>query len=120
MQKEPSKREESDSPIADHIEELASRFREAEHLDPEARAEAADLLGDLAVALNQPESSTQTQHLAQHTARLAQAVKDQHELGLIVAARERLEEALARAEAEAPVATDIVLQLIDVLASLGI
>ena len=120
MQEQPSKREESDPPVADHIEDLASRLREAEHLDPEVRAEAANLLGDLAVALNHPESSAQTQHLAQRTAQLAQAVKDQHDPGLIVAARERLEEAIARAEAEAPVATDIVLQLIDVLASLGI
>ena len=55
MQEQPSKREESDPPVADHIEELARRLREAEHLDPEARAEAADLLGNLAVALNQPD-----------------------------------------------------------------
>lgn len=120
MQEETSKREESDPPVADHIEELANRLREAEHLDPEVRAEAASLLGDLAVRLNQPESSAQTQHLAQRTAQLVQAVNDQHEPGMIAAARERLEEAVARAEANAPVATDLVLQLIEVLASLGI
>jgi selenophosphate synthetase-related protein len=120
MQEQPSKREESDPPVVDHIEELANRLRQAEHLDPEARAEAADLMGDLAAALDQPETSTQAEHLAQRTAQLVQAVKDQHEPGLIAAARERVEEAVARAESEAPVATDIVLQLIDVLVSLGI
>ncbi len=120
MQEQPSKREESDPPVADHIEELASRLREAEHLDPEARTEAADLMGDLAAALNQPESSAETEHLVRRTAQLVQAVNNQHEPGLIAAARERLEEAVARAESEAPVATDIVLQLIGVLANLGI
>jgi hypothetical protein len=120
MQEQPSKREESDPSVVNYIEELARRLREVEHLDPEARAEAADLLGDLAVALNQPESSAQTEHLAQRTAQLVQAVNDQHEPGLIAATRERLEEAIAKAEAKAPVATDIVLQLIDVLAGMGI
>ena len=119
MQDDLSTREESDPPVVDPIEELANRLREAEHLDPEARAEAANLLGNLAVALNQPESSDQTQHLAQHTAQLVQAVNDQHEPGLIASARERLEETIARAETNAPVATDIVLQLIDVLAESG-
>ena len=47
-------------------------------------------------------------------------MKDRHDPGLIEAARDRLEEAVARAEAKAPVATDIVLQLIDVLAGMGI
>ena len=49
-----------------------------------------------------------------------QAVNEEHDPGLIAAARERLEETVARAETKAPVATDIVLQLIDVLANLGI
>src|SRR5438874_443946 len=99
---------------------MARRFLEPEQLEPEARAEGADLLGDLAGALDRPEPSAHTEHLAQSTAQLVQAVKDQHEPGLIESARERLEEAVARAEATAPVATDIVLRLIDVLAGMGI
>ena len=119
MNEQPSKGEEP-PPVADDIEELARRLHEAEHLVPETRAEVANLLGDLAEALDQPGASTHAEQLAQGTAELVRAVKDQHEPGLIEAARERLEGAIARAEAKAPVATDIVLQLIDVLAGIGI
>jgi len=112
--------EQPDPSAVNDIEELARRLREAEHLEPEARGQAADLLGNLAAELDQTEPSAQKEHLAESAAQLVRAVQDQHEPGLIEAARERLEEAVARAEANAPVATDLVLQLIDVLASLGI
>jgi hypothetical protein len=59
-------------------------------------------------------------HLAQITTRPVQAVKDQHGPGLIEAAWERLEEVVARAETNAPVTSDLVVQLIDLMASLGI
>ncbi|SIO32450.1 hypothetical protein SAMN05444166_3790 [Singulisphaera sp. GP187] len=119
MQDQPSKGEESsDLPVAKDIEELARRLREAEHLEPEVRTEAADLLGDLTAALHPPEP--QTEALAQSTAQLVRAVSDQHEPGLIEAAKERLEQAVIKAETKAPVATDIVLRLIDVLSGIGI
>ena len=120
MSEQPSEGQPDYPQIVSHIEELARRVRAAKHLHPEARAEAADLLGNLAVALNQPEPSSQTRQLAQGAAQLVQAVNEQHDPGLIAAARERLEETVARAETKAPVATDVVLQLIDVLANLGI
>ena len=120
MQEQPSKGGEAEPPVGNEIEELARRLREAEHLEPEARAEVADLLGDLAEELDQPEPSDQTKHLARSTAQLVRAVNEQHEPGLIDAARERVEEAVARAEANSPVTTEIVLRLIDVLSSLGI
>jgi hypothetical protein len=112
--------EQPDPSAVNDIEELARRLREAEHLEPEARQQAADLLGDLAAELDQTEPSAQKEHLAESAAQLVLAVQDQHEPGLIEAARARVEEAVARAEANAPVATDLVLQLIDVLANLGI
>jgi hypothetical protein len=102
------------------IADLARRLREAEHLEPELRERAADLLGGLAAELDQAERSAQKEHLAQTAAQLVRAVKDQHESGLIEAARERVEQAVAAAEVKAPVATDLVLRLIDVLAGLGI
>jgi hypothetical protein len=109
-----------DLPIAGDIEELARRLRAAEHLEPKARAEVAELLRNLAAELDRSEPSADEQHLAESTAQLVRAVEDQHDSSLIEAARERVEEAVARAEAIAPVSTDLVLQLIDVLASLGI
>jgi hypothetical protein len=118
MQEQPSKGEEPEPSVADDIEKLADHLRDAEHLEPEVRTQAAELLGELADALDQP--SDHIEQLAESTAQLVRAVKDQHQPGLIEAARERLEEAIARAETKAPVATDIVLRLIDVLAGIGI
>jgi hypothetical protein len=120
MEERQSKGEQPDPPVGNDIEVLARRVREAEHLEPEARAQVADLLGDLAAELDQTEPSAHTERLANSAAQLVRAVEDQHEPGLIEAARERVEEAVAAAEAKAPVATDLVLRMIDLLAGLGI
>lgn len=106
--------------IGSDIDDLARRLGGVEHLDPKAKATLAGLLRKLAAELDQAEPSVQKEHLAESAAELVRAVQDQHEPGLIAAARERLEGAVARAEAKAPVATDLVLQLIDTLAHLGI
>ncbi|WP_435005265.1 hypothetical protein P12x_003160 [Tundrisphaera lichenicola] len=120
MPEQPSKFESPGPPAADHIEELASRLRDAEHLDPKARSEVADLLRSLAVELERGEPSEHGDHLAHSTAQLVRAVSDRHEPGLIQAARGRLDDAIARAEAKAPVATDIVARLSDLLSGIGI
>jgi DNA-binding NtrC family response regulator len=120
MPDHPSQGEQPVPPIVGEIADLARRLREAEHLEPELRERAADLLGGLASELDQAERSAHKEHLATTTAQLVRAVKDQHEPGLVEAARERVEQAVAAAEAKAPVTTDLVLRLIDVLAGLGI
>jgi hypothetical protein len=120
MQEQPSKAEGAGTPAVDHIEELARRLRDAEHLDPEARAEVADLLRSLALELDRREPSKHEEHLAHTTMQLVRAVNDQHEPGLIKAARSRLDQAIAKAEAKAPVATDIVARLADLLGGIGI
>ena len=119
----PEQRREGETPdpsVGTDIEELARRLGGVEHLEPEARATLAGLLRKLAAELDQAEPSAQKEQLAASAAQLVRAVRDQHEPGLVEAARERLEQAVARAETNAPVATDLVLQLIDVLAGLGI
>lgn len=120
MPEQPSQGDEPGLPATNTIEELARRVREAEHLDPGTRAQVADLLGNLAEQLDQAEPSAHAEQLAETTSQLVQAVNERHEPGLIEAARERVEAVVARAEANAPVATDLVIQLIDLLASLGI
>lgn len=100
------------------IEELARLLHEAEHLEPEARSKAAGLLRELAEALDHP--SDHAADLTETTGRLVQAIGQRHEPDLIQAARERVEEAVARAEAKAPRATEVALRLIDVLAGIGI
>jgi hypothetical protein len=113
--------DETPSPaIGSDIEELARKLGGVEHLDPSARAKLAGLLRNLAGELDKGEPSAQQEQLAESAAQLVRAVHDQHSPGLIAAARERLDAAVARAEAKAPVTTDLVLQLIDTLAHLGI
>ncbi|MGP0063174.1 MAG: DUF4404 family protein [Isosphaeraceae bacterium] len=120
MPEHPSTGDEPDPSVANTIEDLARRVREAEHLEPGTRDQVADLLGNLAVELNQAEPSAHKELLAQTTTQLEEAVRDRHEPGLMDAARERMEEVVARAETKAPVTTDLVLHLIDLLANLGI
>ena len=120
MPEQPSNGVTPDPPVGTDIEELARRLGGVEHLAPEARATLAGLLRQLAAELDRAEPSAHKEHLAQSAAQLVRAVQDQHEPGLVEAARERLEAAVARAETKAPVATDLVLQLIHVLAGLGI
>jgi hypothetical protein len=114
------KGETPDPSIVSDIEELARRLGGFEHLEPEARATLAVRLRQLASELDHAEPSAHKEQLAESAAQLVRAVKDQHEPGLVAAARGRLDEAVARAEAKAPVATDVVLQLINILAQLGI
>src|SRR4051794_26940158 len=119
MQAQPPRGDDPDPPSAD-LEELARLLPEAAHLDPTTRARVAGLLDELAAELGRPETTEQEEHLARITARLVRAVKDRHEPGVVQAAREHLEDAIARAEARSPTATDIALRLIDVLTGLGV
>ena len=120
MPEQPSKGESPDPTIGSVIEELARRLGGFEHLEPEARTTLAGLLRKLAAELDHAEPSAHNEHVVESAAQLVRAVKDQHEPGLVAAARERLEEAVARAESKAPVTTDLVIQLINTLSHLGI
>ena len=120
MQEQPPHREGPDPQSAVDIEELARCLDEADHWEPETRARVAGLLDELAAELGQPDSSEHADHLAQITAQLVRAVKDRHEPGVIGAARERLDDAITKAEAKSPVVTDIALRLLDVLTGMGI
>ena len=64
--------------------------------------------------------TVQAEHLAESSTHLVEALHRRHHAGLIAAAKERLEEAASRAEAEAPVATGLARRLIDTLANMGI
>lgn len=100
--------------------ELARLLRDARHLDDAERGELADLVAELAEALGPAAPSPQVDHLAEAAAHLVQALHEKHDAGPIAAARRRLEDATARAEARAPVATGLARQLIDTLADIGI
>ena len=103
------------------LREVADRLRAAKHLDPDTQQTLAELVDELvrameSCALPSPETAT----LAESAAQLAHALGEQHNAGLLEAAKRRLEVAAARAESEAPLATAVVQRLIDTLANLGI
>jgi hypothetical protein len=106
--------------IKHHLLECAALLRQAEHLDPRAQQALADLVVELAGALDPAAASQHTAHLAECSAELARALHQQQDTGLVAAARRRLEAAAARAEAEAPVATGVARQLVDVLSGVGV
>jgi hypothetical protein len=108
------------SPPVD-LHELAQRLREAGALGPEAQRAVADLLDDLAKAIPPAVGDTaETTHLAESATHLAEALRLRHRTTALPAARERFENAIARAEAKAPLASGIARQIIDALANLGI
>jgi hypothetical protein len=114
---------------AAHVAELrsrllagAARLQGLDHLEPDDQVALANLIGELADLLDPHAATDQAEHkhLAEQSAVLIQAIGTKQDTGLIAAARDRLEEAAARAEAAAPVATGVVRQLIDALAGIGI
>jgi len=100
--------------------EVVPLLREARHIEPEARRALADLVDELIRVMDPNAPAAQAAHLAESSTHLAEALHREHHHGLLASAKERLEEAAARAEAEAPVATGLARRLIDTLANLGI
>src|SRR5262245_39899096 len=99
------------------LQELARQLRQTRHLDPEAQQAVADLLAELSQALH-PEvlSFKEAGQLVESTAHLAEALHQGQPRGPLQAARQRLERAVLRAEARAPLLTGIVGRLLDALA----
>jgi hypothetical protein len=103
------------------IHELARVVREGRHLDPDAQQALADLVDELTNTLqNTALPAEETARLAESAAHLAQALHQRHEPTMLQQARDRLQQAVARAEVEAPVATGIARRLLDALANIGI
>jgi hypothetical protein len=109
------------SAVQARLQELARVLRQANHLEPEAQQAVANLLAELSRALH-PEMLTtaETAQLVESTAGLAEALHQGQAPGPLQAARQRLEKAVLRAEAKAPLLTSIVGRLLDALASIGI
>jgi hypothetical protein len=112
--------------LAGRLRDCAERLRHARHIEVDAQTALADLLADLAEALDPATAGSDAvavAHLGESTAHLAEALHHHgpsHEPGVLAAARRRVEEAAAKAEAEAPIATGVVRQFIDVLGGMGV
>jgi len=100
---------------------VGNLLREARHLGPDAQRTLADLIDELGRALTTSRARPEElQHLADSTATLVEAVRHQHDEGVLTAARDRLEEAVIGAEARAPVVAGVARRLLDALSNLGI
>jgi hypothetical protein len=106
--------------IQERLLKLAPLLREAHHIEPEVQEIVADLIDELVRMVDPAAPSSQAEHLAATSTNLMQVLHRKQHVGLLTAAKERLEEAAARAEAEAPVATGLARRLVDALAGLGI
>ncbi len=102
------------------LREAAILMREADHIDPEQQEALADLVAELGTALDPAIPPEYTAHLVESSTALVHALREPHDEGLLSSARHRLEEAATRAEADAPLATNVVRRLINTLANLGI
>ncbi len=100
---------------------IAELLRDPHPLTPELRTALADLLDEFGGTL--PEGAfppTEVQHLAESTAHLARALRQRRDAGYLAAARDRLEQAVLAAEAQAPAAAGLARRLLDALANIGI
>jgi rubrerythrin len=108
-------------PIPTELKQLAALLRQAAHLEPETQKSLASLLEELGVELGSTVSTSANQsNLTTAISEVARSLHEQHPSGLVEAARDRLKNAAAVAESEAPVATGVVYRFIEVLSDLGI
>jgi hypothetical protein len=107
--------------VPERLRDLAQLLRGAEHLPSEAQRRLADLVDELSQTLH-PEtlSSEETAHLADSAAQLLLSFHAQEDEGRLAHLKHRLEQAIVRAETEAPMTTGLARQLMDTLANLGI
>ncbi|MCI0459045.1 MAG: DUF4404 family protein [Gemmataceae bacterium] len=107
--------------LRDSLHAVSQLLRQARHLDPEAQRDLADLVDELGNALGSPNvKPEELTHLSESTTRLVEALHQQHDEGVLAAARERLEEVAAGLEARAPNLAGITRRLLDTLSNLGI
>jgi hypothetical protein len=111
------------SGIRGSLHAIAQVLREVHPLSREAQQALAGLIDDLgnslalAVAPVPPEELTR---LAASTAHLVRLVHRRAEPGLLASARDRLEQAILSAEAQAPLSSGLARRFLDALANIGI
>ena len=103
------------------LQELAQILREGGPLDPDTRQRLAALVTQLGQDLGRPDlPPAESAHLAEAIGFVTHPLKRPEQSGRVRPAREGLRGLVARAEAEAPIATRFAEQLIDILSNLGI
>jgi hypothetical protein len=103
------------------LHDVAVTLRESTTVDPESRRVLAELVEELSRTLNSGNvPPSEVAHLAERTAHLAESLHHQQDLTIVGRAREGLEGAVVRAEAQAPVAVGLARRVLDALANIGI
>jgi hypothetical protein len=116
------------NPTSDHLHAVSAQLhvvavllRDAHHLGPEAQEALAEVVEELSQALGHAQlSPAEAAHLADSASHLAKALRNQHDPGLLAAARDRLLEAAVAAEARAPGAAKLIRGMVDTLSGIGI
>lgn len=106
--------------VRTQLQEVVPLLRESRHIDRDVQRALADLVDELIRVMDPHAPVGTTAHLAESSTQLVQALHRKHHTGMLAGAKERLEEAATRAEAEAPLATGLARRLIDTLSNLGI
>ncbi len=100
---------------------IAQLLRVAHQLGPEAKMALADLIDELSRTLEMPDvPSAEIARLTECTAHLVKAVQEQHEAGVLEAARGRLDHAVVAVETEAPTLANLTRRLVEMLSNIGI
>ena len=111
----------SETDVRAKLQAISGALRDVDHLGPEARQRLADLGEELSRAIATEQGSpTNAAHLSDSVARLALAIQENREPGLLESARNRLEQAVVSTEIESPMMSGIASRLIQTLADLGI
>lgn len=102
------------------LQEVAGLLRQSRHLAPSVQQEVANLLEELSRAVGtMAVPSAEMLHVARNAALLAQHLHEP-EPGRLESLYGRMDEALLRAEAKAPLVVGIARRLIDAAADIGI
>jgi len=107
--------------IQARLHAVAQQLQRSHSLDPASRRALGELVQELSTAIQSAQvPPAEMAHLAESTARLAESLHHKHDQGLLSQARDRFEQAVIGAEAQAPFVTGLARRLLETLANLGI
>jgi hypothetical protein len=109
------------SQVQNSLHVIAQTLRQPGQLTPETQAALAELLDEVAGALQSGSvPSAEMAHLSESTAHLFQALHQRQDAGVLASARDTLEEAIVRADTAHPVVAGLARRLVETLSNLGI
>jgi Domain of unknown function (DUF4404) len=121
MPEQPSANSNATAQVQAHLHIIALMLRAPHRFGPEAQAALADLVDELGKTLETPDvPSAEVARLSECAAQLAKAVHEEHEPGLLEAARNRYDHAVVAVESQAPTLAGLARRLAEMLSDVGI